>query len=108
MQVSRTKSLVVLALTALMAVPAPTFAAGANDNLDYQTITLIRNEGFKDSHVMEIMSELSDRIGPRLTGSPNMKRANDWTRDQLAAWGLQNAHLEGWGPFGRGWSQEYV
>src|SRR5437588_11282425 len=57
---------------------------------------------------MEIMSELSDRIGPRLTGSPNVKRANAWTRDQLAAWGLQNAHLEPGGPFGRGWSQEFV
>src|SRR5262249_23423041 len=34
----------------------------------------------------------------------NMKRANEWTRDKLAAWGLANAHLEAWGPFGRGWS----
>jgi hypothetical protein len=33
-----------------------------------------------------------------------MKRANEWTRDQLMKWGLQNAHLEAWGPFGRGWS----
>lgn len=104
----RTKSLLVLALAALMALPVALVAAAGNENLDYSTITLIRNEGFKDSHVMEIMSELSDRIGPRLTGSPNMKRANEWTRDQLAAWGLQNAHLEEWGPFGKGWMQEYV
>ena len=41
---------------------------------------------------------------PRLTGSPNCRRANDWTRDKLASWGLTNAHLEAWGPFGRGWS----
>ncbi|MBV8205816.1 MAG: M20/M25/M40 family metallo-hydrolase [Acidobacteria bacterium] len=110
MPFSRAKTLFVFALALLIAFPAPlfSFAGGSNDTLDYQTITLIRNEGFKDSHVMEIMSELSDRIGPRLTGSPNMKRANDWTRDQLAAWGLQNAHLEPWGPFGRGWAQEYV
>jgi hypothetical protein len=53
---------------------------------------------------METLSYLTDVIGPRLTGSPNMKRANDWTRDQLAKWGLQNAHLESWGPFGRGWA----
>lgn len=33
-----------------------------------------------------------------------MKRANVWTRDELTKWGLQNAHLEAWGPFGRGWS----
>jgi len=53
---------------------------------------------------METLSYLTDVIGPRLTGSPNMKRANDWTRDQLSKWGLQNAHLESWGPFGRGWA----
>ena len=53
---------------------------------------------------MATLSYLTDVIGPRLTGSPNMKRANEWTRDRLAAWGLSNAHLEAWGPFGRGWS----
>ena len=66
-------------------------------------IARIREEGLKRSQVMETLSYLSDVIGPRLTGSPNMKRANDWTRDQLTRWGLQNAHLEEWGPFGRGW-----
>ena len=67
-------------------------------------ITRIREEGLKRSQVMETLSYLSDVIGPRLTASPNMKRANDWTRDQLTKWGLQNAHLESWGPFGRGWA----
>jgi hypothetical protein len=66
-------------------------------------IVRIREEGLKRSHVMETLSYLSDVIGPRLTGSPNLKRANEWTRDQLTKWGLQNAHLESWGPFGRGW-----
>jgi hypothetical protein len=66
-------------------------------------IARIREEGLNHSHVMETLSYLSDVIGPRLTGSPNMKRANDWTRDQLTKWGLKNAHLEAWGPFGRGW-----
>ena len=47
-----------------------------------------------------------DGIGGRLTGSPNMKRANEWTRDKLTEFGLSNAHLESWGPFGRGWSYE--
>jgi carboxypeptidase Q len=66
-------------------------------------IARIREEGLKRSKVMETLSYLSDVIGPRLTGSPNMKRANEWTRDQLTKWGLQNGHLESWGPFGRGW-----
>ena len=52
---------------------------------------------------MATLSYLSDVIGPRLTGSPNLKRANEWTRQKLEGWGLTNAHLEPWGPFGRGW-----
>ena len=65
----------------------------------------IRDEGLTHSHVMEYASALADGIGPRLTGSPNAKRANDWTRDQLAAMGCSNAHLEDWGEFGIGWQQ---
>src|SRR5213594_578791 len=67
-------------------------------------IAKIRDEGLNRSQVMQTLSYLSDVIGPRLTASPNMKRENEWTRDQLTKWGLQNAHLEAWGPFGRGWS----
>src|SRR5215831_3789582 len=67
-------------------------------------IVKIKDEGLNRSQVMQTLSYLSDVIGPRLTGSPNMKRANEWTRDQLTKWGLQNAHLEAWGPFGRGWA----
>jgi carboxypeptidase Q len=39
---------------------------------------------------------LSDSIGARLTGSPQLKQANDWTRDMFAKYGAVNAHLEGW------------
>jgi len=67
-------------------------------------IQRIRDEGLNHSQVMQTLSYLSDVIGPRLTASPGMKRANEWTRDQLTKWGLQNAHLEAWGPFGRGWT----
>jgi carboxypeptidase Q len=71
--------------------------------VDLDMVTKIRTEGFTDSKVMETASDLMDRIGPRLTGSPQMKAANEWTKDQLSQWGLSNAHLEAWGPFGRGW-----
>jgi hypothetical protein len=56
------------------------------------------------SQVMPTLSYLTDVIGGRLTGSPSMKRANEWTRDTMAKWGMANAKLEAWGPFGRGWS----
>ena len=77
----------------------------AKENLDYNMYQQIRIEGLIHSHVMEYASALMDGIGPRLTGSPNLKHANEWTRDQLAAMGCSNAHLEDWGEFGMGWQQ---
>lgn len=67
-------------------------------------IEKIKDEGLNRSQVMQTLSYLTDVIGSRLTGSPNLKRANEWTRDTMAKWGMQNAHLEAWGPFGRGWA----
>ena len=86
----------------------PAVWSQAQEKIDLETITRIRQEGFNDSHVMELASGLMDSIGERLTGSPNMKRANEWTRDKLTEMGLSNAHLESWGPFGRGWANQYV
>ncbi len=90
---------------------APTAQPAAKAAADAETskaaidpVDRIKEEGLKKSQVMATLSYLTDVIGPRLTGSPNMKRANEWTRDRLASWGLSNAHLEPWGPFGRGWT----
>lgn len=80
--------------------------APAQEKVDYDMINKIRYEGFHNSKVMDIASGLMDGIGERLTGSPNMKRANDWTRQKLEEFGLSNAHLEPWSPFGRGWANE--
>jgi carboxypeptidase Q len=80
-------------------------AQPATETLDLDMYARIREEGFRHSHVMEYSSALFDDIGPRLTGSPAMMRANNWTKDQLAAMGLSNAHLESWGDFGMGWTQ---
>ncbi len=85
-----------------LAIPA----LPGEERVDYDTITRIRLEEFHHSQVMDTASELMDRIGPRLTGSPQMKEANEWTRSKFAEWGLSNAHLEQWGPFGRGWSYQ--
>jgi len=67
-------------------------------------IDKIKDEGMNRSQVMQTLGYLSDVIGPRLTASPGMHRANEWTRDTLTKWGMANAHLEPWGPFGRGWT----
>jgi carboxypeptidase Q len=67
-------------------------------------IERIKDEGVNRSQVMQTVEYLTDVIGPRLTGSPALRRANNWTKDKLTEWGLANAHLEPWGPFGRGWT----
>lgn len=77
----------------------------AAETLDLSMYARIREEGLQHSHVMQFASALADGIGPRLTGSPNMAKANAWTRDTLTAIGLENAHLEDWGEFGMGWQQ---
>ena len=77
----------------------------ATETLDMDMYQRIRNEGLNHSHVMDFASALMDGIGPRLTGSPNLAKANAWTRDTLTKIGLDNAHLEDWGEFGLGWQQ---
>ena len=77
--------------------------ASAEEPVDWTMVNRIRDEGFHRSEVMSTLEHLTDVIGPRLTGSPQMKEANEWTRQQLEEWGLENAHLEDY-EFGRGWS----
>jgi len=77
----------------------------AAESLDLAMYQKIREEGLNHSHVMEFATALMDGIGPRLTASPNAKKANEWTRDTLTKIGLENAHLEDWGEFGLGWQQ---
>jgi hypothetical protein len=100
-------SLLVLAIAAPVDLLAAAATLPSTETVNWDVISQIRSEGFHNSKVMEIESQLTDVIGPRLTGSPNMKRANEWTRDQFTAWGLVNSHLESF-PFGRGWSNEYT
>src|ERR1044071_3119144 len=76
------------------------------EKIDIEAIAKIKDEEMKHSQVMDILSYLTDVSGPRLTGSPNIRAAQEWAKGKLAGWGLQNAHLEPWGPFGRGWSLE--
>lgn len=91
----------------LSALVTPTFtfgqtAAGAPVKVD-ESIAKIREEGMNRSQAMNIMRYLTDVIGARLTNSPAQRRANQWTKEQFQKWGLQNAVVESWGEFGRGW-----
>lgn len=93
------KMIPILALLLLSSWPA----LRAEEPVDLEMVTRIRAEGFQNSQVMDVASHLTEEIGSRLTGSPQLLAANEWTKAKLAEWGLANAHLEPY-PFGRGWS----
>jgi hypothetical protein len=90
-----------LAALALLAAPL-----AAQEKIDTAAISRIKAEERDRSQVMEIASWLTDVFGARLTGSPSAKAAGDWTVKKLNEWGMTNAKMETWGPFGRGWSNE--
>src|SRR5580658_1487475 len=107
-EIVRKHASVVVVLALLLAVAPGRAQAPAVSQSDLAAIHQIREEGFSlaTSKVMEIISYLSDVHGPRLTNSPNIKEAAKWTTERLNEWKLANVHLEPWGPFGRGWSNE--
>jgi carboxypeptidase Q len=76
----------------------------AQEKVDLEAVAKIKAEGLERSQVMETLSWLTDVHGPRLTNSPGYKAAAEWAKNKLASWGLQNAQLEPWGQFGRGWT----
>jgi carboxypeptidase Q len=92
------KMLPVLFLAAFVAAPG-----AQSDRLDYAAIGQIRDEGLNRSQVMDTLFWLTDRYGPRLTGTPAIDEAGAWTMKKMTEWGLSNVHREEWN-FGRGWS----
>jgi len=86
-----------------LAVLLFTAFAGAQASLDRDALARIRAEGLQRSQAAPVFDMLTVTIGPRLTASPAHKRAAEWVRDRLAAYGLENVHLEPW-TFGRGWA----
>jgi hypothetical protein len=89
------------AVLVLLALPAL-----SQEPVDLKVVDRIKTEAFERSKVMETLRNLSDVHGPRLTGSPGFEDAARWAMGELNGYGLENVHLEKWGPFGRAWSLE--
>ncbi|HWG38656.1 MAG TPA: M20/M25/M40 family metallo-hydrolase [Terriglobales bacterium] len=81
-------------------------AAQTPDNAAMQS--KLRAEETAHSQVMEILHQITDVHGPRLTGSPGLKAADDWAVATMSSWGLANAHLEGWNFGHPGWANALV
>ena len=73
------------------------------DKVDLAALTQIKNEAFQHSQVMENLFYISEVYGPRVNNSRNHRAAAEWAMQRMKDWGLQNVHLEKWGPFGDGW-----
>ena len=84
---------VLAAVVFLLSVPVYS-QKSAEEPVDLGMVTRIREEGLHHSQVMETVRHLTDVLGPRLTGSPELKAANEWTRQRLADWGLREARLD--------------
>lgn len=79
-------------------------AQNANgDNVDLAALTQIKAEAFQHSQVMDQLFYISEVYGPRVNNSRNHRAAAEWAMQRMKSWGLQNVHLEKWGPFGDGW-----
>lgn len=73
------------------------------EKIDTAAIAKIRDEGWNRSQVKDILWYISEVYGPRLAGSPQYNEAAKWAVEKMKSLGLENAHLEEWGPFGKTW-----
>ncbi|GAB2640066.1 hypothetical protein GCM10027035_37340 [Emticicia sediminis] len=85
-------------------------ANAQEEKIDLETTKKIRQEGLQNSKVMDIAFHLTDVNGPRLQGSPGYMKAANYAKGKLSEWGLEDAKLEAWGDFGKGWelNKSYV
>ena len=94
-------------LAALLSATAVAFAIPAAavpaQEVDRVAINRIIDQGFNHSEVMETAAYLTDRIGGRMTNSPQMRQAEAWTAQRFRDWGLSNVRADPF-EFGRGWS----
>ncbi len=101
----RTLSLFLVISLVLLPALAPANVA-QNSDRDEEMLARIRKEGMEHSQILKTMHMLTDVYGPRLTGSPNHKRAAEWAIKQMTEWGFENGHLEPWNFGHPGWLNE--
>ena len=98
----------ILALSFSLACPGPARAnegfKGPDEDGTKPALTKIAGEGFMNSHAYEYLTELSDNVGARVTGTPEAQKAIDWGIAKMRAIGLENVHAEKW-QLWRGWKR---
>lgn len=94
-------------LISFFILAAAVLSANSEDSVDLNVVYKIKQEAFQNGKVMDHLFQLTDVHGPRLSGSPEFLDAAQWAVNELKSWGIENAHLEPWGPFGRSWSLKH-
>lgn len=102
------------AATALAPALHPAWAQASA--FDYRALAAIRDMGTatETSEVMKTASHMLDVLGPRLSGSPGIRKSGEWVVEKMKGWGLTGAALEPWpvdptgtnNGFPRGWSNQ--
>src|SRR4030067_826097 len=82
--------------------------AFSQEKVDVGMVNRIWEEGINRSKIMETLSYLTDVIGPRIPGTPAMKKACEWTKSNVSEGGMANAAVDPCGEFGWGWANEYI
>ncbi len=93
-------------ISVLLAIVIPFLGTAQVEKIDLSIMQKIRKEGLENSKVMEIAFNLTDKTGNRLTASPGFMRAANYAKETLSGWGLENAAIDPWGEFGKGWELE--
>jgi hypothetical protein len=78
----------------------------AQEKVDEAASARIRSEEAEHSQIMRTLHMLTDRYGPRVTGTPNHEAAAKWAQAEMAKWGMKNTHLEAWDYGHPGWLNE--
>jgi carboxypeptidase Q len=96
------------AIAAALMLCAASMPFAAEERIDPEINSRIRDEGMNHSQVMRTLHFLADVYGPRVTGSPSLKAAGEWAVKTMADWGMKNGHLEPWDWGHPGWTNEFA
>ena len=97
-------SLSIVSVSFLLLSPGLT----AQEEVDWEVVSKIREEGLRRSQVMDIVGYMADVLGPRLTASPSMRKAQEWAQQKMREVGLENIVFERAGEHGVNWDNEYT
>ena len=97
-------SVLSFSLTRVVLARADERFKGPDEDGTKPALTKIAGEGMMNSHAFEYLTELSDNVGARVTGTPEAQKAIDWGIAKMRAIGLENVHAEKW-QLWRGWKR---